>query len=155
MRGRRTAMADWRDAGKDIELELRKPLLSEKQHNAIMNSFVMACGRWYGSERNPKPLLEWLRSDKPFDRNELADAIERAKLLPPSPSGRGRPRNRINHEVAAAAEYILGRWQRLNKERGIADYRHRSKMEDIAIEMAGELEGHNVDLNAVRKLLDR
>lgn len=156
-------MTDWRDSGKDILAEFesaRRPaaMAISAGLSSAMNSFGMAVVRWAGMERNPEPLVEWLRSDRPigeFDRNMLADAIESTKLEPLQRK-RGRPRDRDLHDAASMARWIFRRWRRLDAERGINDYGHRSEMMDEAIRMAIELEHHaNVDPEAVRELIER
>lgn len=152
-------MTDWRDTAKAVLDELDKarrmgPIIPA----SALDSFTMAVVRWVGLERDPGPLVAWLRSDRPItshDREALAQAIEGSRLEPRK-KRRGRKPNHDIHGTAVAARHIYRRWRRLNDERGIADYGHRSEMMDEAILMAIEFEQRDgVDPEAVRELMER
>ncbi|WP_206456252.1 hypothetical protein [Aurantimonas marina] len=156
-------MTDWRDTRIELLEEFRGGRKSisrsiSKAFEGVMTSFNMAVIRWSGFERNPDPLIEWLRSDRPItesDREFLAEAIEATKLAPRRVT-RGRPRNRSLHGATVAARHLYKRWRRLNAERGINDYGHRSEMMDEAIRMAIEVESwEGVKPEAVRELMER
>lgn len=152
-------MKDWRTNAETVRAEIengRRHLASVFDSIGSLDTFSVAVIRWAGLERNPEPLVSWLRSGKPLspeDAEELADGIEiRERKLTPK---RGRPARQDLRGVAVAAQYIYQRWCRLNDEDGIKDYGHRATMLDEAIGMAIEIEGWDIDPEAVRQFLER
>ena len=154
---------NWRESGRLFRGEYiskRKQFASIFQERISLSkpTFLNVLMRWAGRERNPDPIIEYLRSDAPittYDREQLAKAIESIELRPHA-RPRGRPRNRELHELAAEANHLLRRGRTMNDQAGINDFGPRSEMMDEAIAMSIELSGNtNASAEEVRALLER
>lgn len=155
-------MTTWRDIGEQLRqqwLESRKPRLSEAEVDARMDaierhpSFTLALhGHLHGDSTK---LLDYLRSSRPLnaeERNDLADVLEGRFSRQPR---RGAPVNRAVHVALDSAEWFYRWWLDENKRNAVADWGHRLVMKDEAIRIAMEVEGHDVDAEVVRDLMDR
>jgi hypothetical protein len=156
-------MKTWRDGALEVEIQLREQYRAAAEafrpaiESATSDSFLFAVVRWAGRERNPLPLAEWLRSEKPitaFDREQLAQAVEAADLMPIK-ARQGRPRASDARQTLYVARLVYRRWLKVNDEQGINDFGQRSLMKDLSIEIAIRLEQSTVEPIAVRDLWDR
>ena len=96
-------------------------------------------------------LIEYLRSDRPLQREWLADTLD-GVFDPPQ----GRPRDRDLHAAAMIAQVLYNRWKNANKQDGVNDRGFSAHMKDEVCRYALELEPHlHADFESVRQLLDR
>jgi hypothetical protein len=96
-------------------------------------------------------LIEYLRSDRPLQREWLADTLD-GVFDPPQ----GRPRDRDLRAAAMLAHFFYNRWKDANKRDGVNDRGFSALMKDDACRYALELEPHlHADFESVRQLLDR
>lgn len=155
-------MTAWRATGERLRrewLDTRRPILTRAEADAFLDSIerhpsfsIVLCEHLRGDSTK---LLAYLRSSRPLDaeeRADLADALEGRYDRKPR---RGAPRNRAAHDALVAARYFYRWWLRENKRHGITDWGNRLLMKDEAIRIAIEVEGHEVDPETVRDLMDR
>ncbi len=156
-------MTSWRATGERLRQEWlswrHKPVLSEADVAGLMESikrhpsFTLALHEHLRGDS--AKLVDYLRSTRRLDakeRSDLADVLGGRYDRKPR---RGAPRNRAAHGALVAAEYFYDWWLKENKRNGINDWGNRLLMKDEAIRVAIEVEGHEVDPEAVRDLMDR
>jgi len=99
-------------------------------------------------------LVEYLRSDRPIEREWLAQVINGEVFQPKN----GRPRDKNVRIAAMLARIIYRRWKEMNKKTGVGDHGVSEHMKDEACRYAIELEpwdDDQPDFDRVREMIDR
>ena len=154
-------MKDWRDNGKKIRADLDAQY--KKLGEEVARVFKSALERpptddslLYEALRDhangdSSALIEYLRSDRPLQREWLAQTLE-GEFTPKS----GRPRNKDLRSATLVARVFYRRWKEANKRDGINDRGLSGLMKDESCRHAHELESRlQADIDTVREMKDR